>query len=202
MKKLKFFWISWNYFIYIDETIKIGLGNFGKIPYGHTIEGRLLYDANYGPNQYACEPITRSAEDTPSVGDSPFILVKKGSCSITQKVRNIEEAGGHVAIIINDKDENVEEMFLADDGHEGDISIPAILISQTDGDKIIKYYERFKDNKEEIKKIRFEIKFDIENKNNVVNFDIWYTPDIEKVYTFQNNQTPISNSQFSRSYAI
>ena len=55
-------------------------------------------------------------------------------------------------------------MFLADDGHEGDISIPAILISQTDGDKIIKYYERFKDNKEEIKKIRFEIKFDIENK--------------------------------------
>ena len=113
--------------------------------------------------------------------------MKKGSCSITQKVRNIEEAGGHVAIIINDKDENVEEMFLADDGHEGDISIPAILISQTDGDKLIKYYERFKDNKEEIKKIRFEIKFDIENKNNVVNFDIWYTPDIEKVYTFLND---------------
>ena len=68
--------------------------------------------------------------------------MKKGSCSITQKVRNIEEAGGHVAIIINDKDENVEEMFLADDGHEGDISIPAILISQTDGIKIINYYER------------------------------------------------------------
>ena len=99
-------------------------------------------------------------------------------------MRNIEEAGGHVAIIIDDKDENVEEMFLADDGHEGDISIPAILISRIDGDKIINYYTRFKDNKEEIKKIRFEIKFDIENKNNIVDFDIWYTPDIEKVYTF------------------
>ena len=55
---------------------------------------------------------------------------------------NIEEAGGHVAIIVDDKDENVEEMFLADDGHEGDISIPAILISQTDGNKIIEYYKR------------------------------------------------------------
>lgn len=75
-------------------------------------------------------------------------------------------------------------MFLADDGHEGDLSIPAILISRTDGDKIINYYLMHKDNKEEINKIRFEIKFDIENKNNVVNYDIWYTPDIEKVYTF------------------
>jgi len=170
------------------------LGNFGKIPYGHTIEGRLLFDAVHVQNQYACEPITRSAEDTPTVGESPFILVKKGSCSITQKVRNIEEAGGHVAIIVDDKDENVEELFLADDGHEGDISIPAIIISQTDGNKIINHYMRFKDDKEEIKKIRFEIKFDIENKNNVVDFDIWYTPDIEKVYTFLSDFEKYQNA--------
>ena len=75
-------------------------------------------------------------------------------------------------------------MFLADDGHEGDISIPAILISLSDGNKIINYYEKYKNNKDEIKNIRFEIKFDIENKNNIIDFDIWYTPDIEKVYTF------------------
>ena len=118
------------------------------------------------------------------MGDSPFILVKKGLCSYTQKVKNIEEAGGHVAIIVNDKDEKVEEMFLADDGHEGDISIPAILISRTDGDKIINYYLMHKDSKEEINKIRFEIRFDIENKNNTANYDIWYTPDTENVYTF------------------
>ena len=111
-------------------------------------------------------------------------MVKKGLCSYTQKVRNIEEAGGHVAIIVNDKDEKVEEMFLADDGHEGDISIPAILISRSDGDKIINYYLYHKDNKEEINKIKLEIKFDIENKSNKVNYDIWYTPDIENVYTF------------------
>jgi len=111
-------------------------------------------------------------------------MVKKGLCSYTQKVRNIEEAGGHVAIIVNDKDEKVEEMFLADDGHEGDISIPAILISRSDGDKIINYYLYHKDNKEEINKIKLEIKFDIENKSNKANYDIWYTPDIENVYTF------------------
>ena len=75
-------------------------------------------------------------------------------------------------------------MFLADDGREGDISIPAILISKSDGEKIINYYLMHSDNKEEINKIRFEIRFDIENKNNTVNYDIWYTPDTENVYTF------------------
>ena len=98
-------------------------------------------DVVHVQNQYACEPITRSGEDTPTVGESPFILVKKGSCSITQKVRNIEEAGGHVAIIVDDKDENVEELFLADNGHKGNISILAIIISQTDGNKIINHYK-------------------------------------------------------------
>ena len=83
-----------------------------------------------------------------------------------------------------EKDEKVEDMFLADDGHEGDLSIPAILISRTDGDKIINYYMMHKDSKEDIKKRRFEIKFDIENKNKIVNYDIWYTPDLENVYTF------------------
>ena len=113
--------------------------------------------------------------------------MEKGLCSYTQKVRNIEEAGGHVAIIINDNDDKVEEMFLADDGHEGDLSIPAILISRTDGEKIINYYMMHKENKEELKGIIFEIKFDIENKNNIVKYDIWYTPDLESVYTFMND---------------
>ena len=70
-------------------------------------------------------------------------------------------------------------MFLADDGHEGDLSIPAILISRNDGTKILNYYILHKD-----KKIRAEIKFEIGNKNNIVNYDIWYTPDIENVYIF------------------
>ena len=75
-------------------------------------------------------------------------------------------------------------MFLADDGHEGDISIPAVIISRSDGDKIINYYLLHKDNKNEINKIRLEIKIDIQNKNNTVNFDLWYTPDTENIYTF------------------
>ena len=63
-------------------------------------------------------------------------------------------------------------MFLADDGHGGDISIPAILISKNDGDKIINYYIEHRDSKEDKKKIRFEIIFDLEKKDNTVNYEI------------------------------
>ena len=76
--------------INIDETIKTGLSNFGKIPYGHAMEGYLLYDTKNEQNQYGCEKFNRYAEENPVVGDSPFIIVKKGLCSVTEKVRNIE----------------------------------------------------------------------------------------------------------------
>lgn len=39
-------------------------------------------------------------------------------------------------------------------------------------------------NKEEIKNIRLEIKFDIEKSSNIVKYDIWFTPDQESVYSF------------------
>ena len=38
-------------------------------------------------------------------------------------------------------------MFLADDGHGGDISIPAVIISLTDGSKIIEFYKNNENKK-------------------------------------------------------
>ena len=67
------------------------------------MEGYLLYDTKNEKNQYGCEKFNKYTEENPIVGDSPFVIVKIGKCSATQKVRNIEEAGGHAAIIINDK---------------------------------------------------------------------------------------------------
>ena len=124
------------------------------------MEGYLLFDLNNEPNQYGCEKFNRYTELNPLVGDSPFIIVKKGLCNPTQKVKNIEEAGGHAAIIINDKDEPIEKMFLADDGNGGEISIPAVLISLNDGNKLINYYIDTKPDKNN--RIRLEIYFALE----------------------------------------
>ena len=155
------------------------------MPYGHLIEGYLLFDLDNEPNQYGCEKFNRYAELNPLVGDSPFIIVKKGLCNPTQKVKNIEEAGGHAAIIINDKDEPPEKMFLADDGNGGEISIPAVLISLNDGNKLINYYTDKKPDKNN--RIRLEIYFALEKSDNTVKYDIWFTPDQTKVYEFLND---------------
>jgi hypothetical protein len=168
--------------INIDETIKTGLSNFGKIPYGHAMEGYLLFDTKNEKNQYGCEKFNKYAEENPVVGDSPFIMVRNGLCSATEKVRNIEEAGGHAAIIIDNKNEPPEKMFLADDGRGGDISIPAVLISLYDGQKLIDYYSNHLHDKSH--RIRLEIYFSLEKSDNTVRYDIWFTPDQIKVYTF------------------
>ncbi len=168
--------------INIDETIKTGLSNFGKIPYGHAMEGYLLYDTKNEQNQYGCEKFNRYAEENPVVGDSPFIIVKKGLCSVTEKVRNIEEAGGHAAIIVDEKNESPEKMFLADDGRGGDISIPAVLISLSDGQRLIEYYSTHLHDKSH--RIRLEIYFPLEKSDNTVKYDIWFTPDQINVYKF------------------
>ena len=149
------------------------------------MEGYLLFDLNNEPNQYGCEKFNRYTELNPLVGDSPFIIVKKGLCNPTQKVKNIEEAGGHAAIIINDKEEPIEKMFLADDGNGAEISIPAVLISQNDGNKLIDYYTLNKPNKNN--RIRLEIYFALEKSDNTVKYDIWFTPDQTKVYEFLND---------------
>ena len=146
------------------------------------MEGYLLYDTKNQENQYGCEKFNKYTEDNPVVGDSPFIIVKKGLCSVTQKVRNIEEAGGHAAIIVDDKNEPPEKMFLADDGQGGEISIPAVLISLSDGQKLIEYYANHLHDKSH--RIRLEIHFIVEKTDNTVKYDIWFTPDQENVYKF------------------
>ena len=73
-------------------------------------------------------------------------------------------------------------MFLADDGHGEDISIPAVLINLSDGQKLIEYYSSHKHDKSH--RIRLEIQFILEKTDNTVKYDIWFTPDQENVYKF------------------
>lgn len=167
--------------IQIDETIQNSVSSFGRIPYGHKIEGRLLFDIN---NQLGCDPFNREAREDPLVGESPFIMVYQGSCGTLDKIKNIENAGGHLAIIINEKDDNIGGIFMSDEGAGYDITIPAVLISNTDGKKLTEYYSNHAYSHEDIKEIKLEIKFENENKDNTVKYDIWYSPDQENAYTF------------------
>ena len=43
-------------------------------------------------------------------------MVDLGKCSFVQQVRNIERSGGALAIIIDDKNEDITDLILSDDG--------------------------------------------------------------------------------------
>ena len=114
-------------------------------------------------------------------------MVFEGVCSLIEKVKNIEKSGGHLAIIINRNDENIEGIFMNDDGVGYDISIPAVLISNSDGKKLVTYYLEHANNHEDIKEIKLEVKFENENLDNSVKYDLWYSPDQDNAYTFLND---------------
>lgn len=66
--------------------MKSSLGNFGHIQYGTTIGSHLNYDAN---NTQGCDPFISTFPTGQKI-----VLVEAGGCPVTQKVRNIEAAGG------------------------------------------------------------------------------------------------------------
>ena len=65
---------------------------------------------------------------------SPFFLARRGSCSFVQKVRNMENIGAAVAIIIDNRYEMTDEIIMSDDGTGGGIRIPSMLIGEYDGE--------------------------------------------------------------------
>jgi hypothetical protein len=50
-----------------------------------------------------------------------------------KKIRNMQDLGVSVGIIINDNDNNIENVLMSDDGTGGGIRIPSMLITKTDG---------------------------------------------------------------------
>ena len=91
-----------------------------------------------------------------------------------QKVRNMEDAGVAVAIIIdNNVQEAVTDIIMSDDGSGEGIRIPSLLISAADGAKLISFLG--KATELELKQISMVAEFDIKAPDNRVEYDIWYS---------------------------
>lgn len=73
---------------------------------------------------------------------TPFFIAERGDCSFVRKVRNMENIGVKVAIIIDTTEEDVEQIVMSDDGTGGGIRIPAMLIGKNDGKKLLDFLRR------------------------------------------------------------
>jgi hypothetical protein len=75
-------------------------------------------------------PFTDDFTGDPDGDLSPIFLVERGNCSFVTMARNVEKAGGALAIIIDTKSENVTDVILSDDGTGAGIEIPSMLINR------------------------------------------------------------------------
>jgi hypothetical protein len=113
--------------------------------FGYYMTGRLFYDIDNIDSDYACKPIQTIKIDHDMLSDRfPIVMVDRGNCTFVSKVRNVQNIGGRIALIVNNNDEDVESIVMADDESGSDIYIQAALISKQDGEKIKQF---MKDNK-------------------------------------------------------
>jgi hypothetical protein len=67
------------------------------------------------------------------------MVAARGGCTFVTKVRNMEDIGVAVGVVIDDEKENPKDIIMSDDGSGAGIRIPSMLISKKDGDKLLDF---------------------------------------------------------------
>lgn len=164
----------------------MSIANFGLIPYGHTIIGDLKFVET---NDQGCDSYGTSLDSTDS--SAPIIIARRGSCSFVQKARNIEHSGGKLAIIVDEIDnEEPDDIIMVDDGTGNGIQIPTIMISKTDGEKLIEEYLKIVGNSGYIK---LKTTFEINRPDDRVEYDIWFSSSNDRGLDFIRDFMPYHN---------
>lgn len=155
--------------------------------------GKVWFDPD---NSDGCNSfnITIDGSGDPDIEPSPIVLVERGNCPFTKKVRNIEHAGGRLAVLIDNTDEEVKDVIMVDDGTGNGIRIPSMLISKDDGD-IIKTYIKKNSKKDghsiDYKhNVAFLATFEINKPDNRVEYDFWYTSSDDRALDFFRDFRP------------
>ena len=91
------------------------------------------------------------------------MIADRGECSFVKKVRGMEEAGVAVAIVVDNTDEDINEIVMSDDGSGSGIRIPSMLISKSDGEKLINFMNTA--TEEELSQISFLADFVLKRKD-------------------------------------
>jgi len=109
------------------------------------------------------------------------MIVRRGECSFVQKVRNMENIGIAVAIIIDNRPEMIDEILMSDDGTGGGIRIPSMLIGQNDGDKLINWIKDASPDQRNSLVLMSEFIMPVHDN---VDVDFWFTSSSDRAIDF------------------
>ena len=99
------------------------------------------------------------------------------------KVRNIEKAGGSLAVIIDSSDHmDISDIIMSDDGSGAGIRIPSMMISKQDG-KILKDF-LLNSPPELVQEASLSAEFILKHMEKFVYWSVWYTSVNDKALDF------------------
>ena len=84
-------------------------------------------------------------------------------------MRNAERAGASLVVVVDDRDEDIKNVIMGDDGTGMGIRIPSMLIVKDSG-KILKDFALRSDNKATL-----SAEFTIKNEKNYSEMEFWYS---------------------------
>ena len=129
-----------------ENILDLQFSSFGSIPFNFYARGEIIISKE--DDEYGCENLNHNIsihnnESTNTKFRTNFVilLVKRGECTFVSKVRNAQQAGANMVIIINNSDEDIHNLIIADDGTGNDIYIPSAMINKKDGDKIYNFLQ-------------------------------------------------------------
>lgn len=150
--------------------------------------GKIHFDSE---NELGCDEFSLGDKDEirRQKDMTPFFLARRGECSFVQKVRNMENIGVAVGIVIDQYAENITNILMSDDGTGGGIRIPSMLISRTDGDILVDWLKTSPISEKAVMTIMAEFVMPHENGNNV-EYDYWFTSSSNRALDFLEDFKP------------
>jgi hypothetical protein len=165
---------------YQHGLIPFTLANFGNPPYGSSIVGRVFVPrAEDDPR--GCDPLyPLDWTNDPDVVNSPILLLERGDCPFAMKARNAQNIGAAALIVIDNIEEDVTRVIMADNGSGGNISIPVLMIGKLDGEVIKRYLA----TPQYAIRVSMALTFDMIDTGDSVNYDIWMSSEMENLRVF------------------
>mgnify|MGYP000863899878 CR=1 FL=1 len=111
-----------------------------------------------------------------------MILVDRGECTFVTKTRNIERAGGQLALVVDNSEHDIQDIIMSDDGTGQGLRIPSMIISMKDGQLLKDFLSTA--STDEISKVQLTAQFEMANPDNSVDVKFWYTTNDDKSLQF------------------
>lgn len=119
-------------FVGLDKPVfNFTVANFGLIPWGK----RIIAPLTVAEPLNACEKI-KPLDPKDFSNQLPIVLVERGGCKFTHKAKNIQEAGGRLALIFDNVFEESEYITMGDDGSGNSVRIPSVFIKESYGEEL------------------------------------------------------------------